>query len=130
MGQQVPSVLTNASATFTGTLSGNTRSYQLTSSGLSSPASAARIHFAQAGVNGGVIAFLCGGGGKPACPSGTSGTITGTITATDIQAITDQGLVPADFAAATRAIQSGNTYVNVHTASFSMGEIRGQITAY
>ena len=40
--------------------------YELTYSNLSSTASAAHIHFAQPGVNGGIVAFLCGGGGKPA----------------------------------------------------------------
>src|SRR5688572_16631729 len=30
--------------------------------------SAAHIHLGQFSVNGGVSAFLCGGGGKPACP--------------------------------------------------------------
>ena len=36
---------------------------------------AAHIHFGQRSVNGGVIAFFCGGGGRPACttPSATFG---------------------------------------------------------
>jgi CHRD domain len=28
------------------------------------------------------------------------------------------------------AIRSGNTYVNVHTANFPSGEIRGQVKVY
>jgi CHRD domain len=124
--QQVPSLLTNGSGTFTATISQSSISYTLTYSGLSSQVTVAHIHFAQPGVNGGVIAFLCGGGGKAACPA--SGTVSGTITATDIIGPADQGIAAGDFAGAVRAIQSGNTYVNVHSTTYPMGEIRGQIT--
>ena len=122
--QQVPPVLTNGRGTFTATISRHSISYKLTYSGLSSSVTAAHIHFAQPGVNGGVIAFLCGGGGKPACPSNG---VTGTITVADILAVPTQGLAVGNFAGAVRAIQNGSTYVNVHTVLFAEGEIRGQI---
>lgn len=125
--QQVPSILTDGRGTFTATINGNSLSYTLTYSGLSSSVLFAHIHFAQRGVNGGLFAFLCGGGNKPACPA--SGTVTGTITAADIVAITAQGLAAGNFAGAVGAIQSGTTYVNVHTTNFPAGEIRGQISA-
>ena len=125
--QQVPSILTNGRGTFKGTISSGSISYTLTYSRLSSPVTAAHIHFAQPGVNGGIFAFLCGGGGKPACPP-SGGTVTGTITAADILAIPTQGIVAGDFAGAVRAIESGNTYANVHSTTFPMGEIRGQIS--
>jgi hypothetical protein len=125
--QQVPSVLSNGRGTFTATIKNGSISYKLTYSGLSSPVTAAHIHFAQRGVNGGVIAFLCGGGNAPACPP-NGGTVTGTITAADILAIPTQGLAAGDFAGAVRAIKSGNTYVNVHSTNFPEGEIRGQIS--
>jgi hypothetical protein len=124
--QQVPSLLTDGTGTFTATISASSISYTLTYSGLSSQATVAHIHFAQRGVNGGVIAFLCGGGGKPACPA--SGPVSGTITATDIIGPADQGIAAGDFTGAVRAIESGYTYVNVHTTTYPMGEIRGQIT--
>jgi hypothetical protein len=125
--QEVPSKLTDGHGSFTATLSGNSISYTLTFSGLSAPAVAAHIHFAQRGVNGGIFAFLCGGGGKPACPS-AGGTVNGTITAADILAPSpDQGLAAGDFAGAVRALRSGNTYANVHSTRFPAGEIRGQI---
>jgi hypothetical protein len=125
--QEVPSKLTNGHGTFTATLNGSTISYSLTFSALSTPAVASHIHFAQRGVNGGIFAFLCGGGGKPACPA-AGGTVTGTIAAADILAPSpDQGLAAGDFAGAVRAIRSGNTYVNVHSTRFPAGEIRGQI---
>ena len=53
--------------------------------------------------------------------------MTGTITAADILPLTDQGLAEGDFAGAVRALESRNTYVNVHTTNFPGGEIRGQI---
>lgn len=127
--QEVPSKLTNGHGTFTAQINASSITYTLTFSGLTTPAVASHIHFAQRGVNGGIFAFLCGGGGKPACPA-AGGTVTGTITAADILAPTpDQGLAAGDFAGAVRAIQSGNTYANVHTTRFPAGEIRGQIKA-
>ena len=86
---------------------------------------AAHIQFGQPGVNGGILATLCGVSPKPACPA--IGPLTGTLVAADIQAIVDQGIALHDFDAALRAIRSGNTYVNVLSATFIKGEIRGQI---
>src|SRR5438874_4914738 len=39
----------------------------------------AHIHIGQNDVNGGIAAFLCGGSGKPPCPT-TAGTVEGSIT--------------------------------------------------
>lgn len=87
---------------------------------------AAHIHIGQKSVNGGVMAFLCGGGGRPACTA-TSGTFTGTITAADIMAVPAQGIAAGEFAEFLRAIRAGVTYANVHTNKHPGGEIRGQI---
>jgi hypothetical protein len=86
----------------------------------------AHIHLGQHSVNGGIAAFLCGGGDKPPCPA-TEGTVTGVIDPADIIGPTGQGLAPAEFAEFVRAIRSGNTYANVHTNKHPGGEIRGQI---
>jgi hypothetical protein len=85
----------------------------------------AHIHLGQVGVNGGVAAFLCGGGDKPACPS--SGTVTGTIVAADIIGPAGQGIAPGELSEVIHAMRAGKTYVNVHTTTFSGGEVRGQI---
>ena len=86
----------------------------------------AHIHFGKPGESGGVVAFLCGGGGKPACPA--AGTlIPGTIVADNVQALAGQNLAAGDMAAFVRAIRSGFTYANVHTNAFPAGELRGQI---
>ena len=126
--EEVPPRLTPATGTFVlhETADGMALEYELSYAGLSSPTTAAHIHFGQPGVNGEIIAFLCGGNGKPSCPA-LAGTITGTITADDIRAVPEQGLAAGDFAGALRIIRAGLAYVNVHTENFPAGEIRGQI---
>jgi hypothetical protein len=107
-------------------------SFTLTYDGLSGPPGAAHIHFGPTKVNGGVMVFFCGGGGKPACPATTSGTVTGTITAADIVGPTAQGIAAApagQLADVVRALLTGNGYANIHTAMFAGGEIRGQVFA-
>ena len=86
---------------------------------------ASHIHFAQRSVNGGVIAFLCGGGGKPPCPP-TEGTVTGVISAADVLD-SDRGIEAGAFEEFVQAIRAGHGYVNVHTNKWPGGEIRGQI---
>jgi hypothetical protein len=88
----------------------------------------AHIHFGKSQENGGILVFFCGGGGKPACPASTSGTITGTITAADVVGIPAQGVAPGDFASVVFAIRSGTSYANIHSAKWPMGELRGQIS--
>ena len=86
---------------------------------------AAHVHLGQAGVAGGVSFFLCGGGGKPACPA--SGKVTGTVVAADVIGPAAQGITAGEFAEALTAMRSGVTYVNVHNATYPNGEIRGQL---
>jgi len=127
--QEAPPVSTNGSGDFRAQLNyARTElefelNYEDLSNAPGAP-SAASIQFGQPGVNGGKLADLCGGA-KPACPA--TGPVTGTLSAADILAITGQGIIAGDFDAALRAIRSGNTYVNVKTANFVDGEIRGQI---
>ena len=103
--------------------------YELRYSGLTTAATAAHIHFGGRFLSGGVSAFLCGGGSKPACPEGTTteAVVTGTITAADIVGPTGQGIAAGDFEELVRAIRAGVTYANVHSTTFPGGEIRGQI---
>lgn len=87
----------------------------------------AHIHFAQRHVGGGVIAFLCGGGGQDPCTT-PNGDISGTITAANVIGPAGQGIAPGEFAELVRAMRAGATYANVHSSpSYPEGEIRGQI---
>jgi hypothetical protein len=109
-------------------------SYQMTYSGLSSDVIQAHIHFGQKPVNGGIIVYLCDNtetapAGTPACPN--SGTVTGTVTAPDVNPsgnpapVTSQGIAAGEFAGLVGAIENNDAYVNVHTDDFPNGEIAG-----
>lgn len=126
---EVPAVSTVASGRLRVTAGQNTLNYVLSYEDFEAqaPATAAHIHFAQANVNGGVIAFLCGGGDKPPCPP-TGGTVTGSIDAADIIGPANQGIAPGEFAEARQALLRGLVYGNVHSQTrFPGGEIRGQL---
>jgi CHRD domain len=124
---EVPPVVSQGQGTLKMTLSGASLSYTLIFTNLSSTAAAAHIQFARARDNGGVIVFLCGGGGKPACPSSLSGTVSGTITAADVIGTPVQGLSAGDFTTFATLLASQATYGNIHTAQFPAGEIRGEV---
>jgi hypothetical protein len=126
---EVPPNASPATGTFRATLdeTAQTITFTVDYRDLSVNPSVAHIHFGPPGINGGVMFFFCGGGGKPACPAATSGTITGTAAAADILGPVAQGIAPGDFANVVRAIRTGNSYANVHSATFPAGEIRGRV---
>ena len=101
--------------------------YVLKYSDLEANALFAHIHLGQRATTGGVIAFLCGGGTKPApCPP-TAGRVEGVITAADVVGPANQGIEPGNLVEALRALRKGYVYANVHTTKYPTGEIRGQI---
>jgi hypothetical protein len=131
--EEVPPISTNATAKLRASLNeaAKTVTFTLEYRDLATNLTAAHIHFGPRKVNGGIIAFFCGGGSsKPACPATTSGTVTGTITAADIVGPADQGIAKGDFARLVRAIKTGNAYANMHNERFPTGEVRGQIRAH
>ncbi len=126
--QEVPAISTQG----TGTLrlrvneAGTAITFELSFANLEGGAvGAAHIHFAQPGVIGAPIALLCGSP-KPACLPAPA-TNSGTIVAGDILAVPAQGIAAGELGEALRAMRAGVTYVNVHTATFPAGEIRGLI---
>jgi CHRD domain len=125
--QEVPSVNTQGRGVLRATMTRDQIRFRLTYANLSAPPLVAHIHVGQPGVNGGVAVFFCGGGGKPACPPNSSGSVSGTITAADVVGPTAQGFTAGDLASLERAIRAGVTYANMHTSNFPNGEIRGQI---
>jgi glucose/arabinose dehydrogenase len=103
-------VVTSGLGTGTLVLEGNTLHFDIRYSGLSGAASAAHIHGpASAGEFAGVMIGLNAFNGGA---FGTNGVLSGSVTVTPEQ---------------KAAILSGRTYVNIHTAANTGGEIRGQI---
>lgn len=132
--QEVPSVNTVAGGEFEGKLEGAGFSYTLTYSGLQAPVQQAHIHFAQAGVNGSIVVWLCGTTalpgppGTPVCP-GQGGSVSGFVTPDQVIAGSQ---APQQFPARALdalidAMLSGVAYANVHTSASPGGEIRGQV---
>jgi hypothetical protein len=113
-----------------------TLTFTLTFSGLSSPITQSHIHFGKRHVPGNVVVFFCASTGTPApagtanCGGGTSGTVTGTITAANVLGVPTQNITAGDFDALADAIESNTAYGNIHTTNFKAGEIRGEIRRF
>lgn len=132
--EEVPALSNLATGTFNMLIDFTDSSfdYELSFSGVSGTgATQAHIHFAQKGVNGGIMVFYCtnlgnGPPGTQGCPA--NGTVSGTITAADvIGGAASQGIAVGEFAEVLKGIRAGTVYVNVHSALFPGGELRGQI---
>jgi hypothetical protein len=130
--EEVPAISTTATGSFTAELvDESTLTYELTYSASElGVVTQSHIHLGQRTANGGISVFLCsnlgnGPAGTQACPA--SGTITGTITATNVIGPTAQGIAPGEFAELVRALRAGVAYANVHSTTFAGGEFRGQI---
>jgi hypothetical protein len=125
---EVPAVSTTARGRLKLQIDDSEIHYTLSYAGLEAPVRFAHIHFGQEDVNGGVAAFLCGGGTKPACPQ--SGEVSGTIVATDVIGPAEQGIAPGEIDELIAAIKAGKTYANIHSDKFPAGEARGQIDGH
>lgn len=114
-------VNTPATGTAMFAISGSSLTYSVTYSNLTVAPSASHIHTGTPSQSGGVQLNLCGAGAAPACPTTTSGTISGTADATYLATgATMDGVVTA--------MRSFGAYVNVHTPGpNAAGEIRGNI---
>ncbi len=95
--------------------------YSINFQGLESDATVSHIHFGALGVNGPVILPF-----NPGPPADTHGAFAGTLTAANF--IPDPAGGLNTFADAIAAIEAGDTYVNIHSAAFPAGEIRGQVS--
>jgi hypothetical protein len=131
--QEVPAVSSKATGDFRMRIDRQdaTITWELRYEGIESAVQQAHIHFGQHSVNGGISVFLCsnlgnGPAGTQACPQ-TAATLTGTIAASQVIGPNGQGMAPTQFDELLAAMRSGVTYVNVHSATFPGGEIRGQI---
>jgi len=130
---EVPAISTYALGTFTATLNADRTelAWELSFEKAQGNVTQAHIHFAQAGVNGGIMVFLCsnldnGPELTPHCPP--SGSIAGIAKAADVGAgAVAQGVEQGSFFEFSRALLQGVAYANVHSDLFPGGELRGQI---
>jgi hypothetical protein len=111
--------------------------YELSYDDLQGAVTQAHIHFGQRHTVSGIVVWLCETDAAqhpvpslrrpvtPQCPP--SGTVTGTIGPDKVIDVPGQGIAAGEFAELVRAIRAGATYVNVHSALFPLGEIRGQL---
>ena len=78
---EVPPINSTGTASFQMEISGTTITFTMTFSGLSSNLVVSHLHFAPTKVAGGVMIFLCGGGGQPADRALIGGALGATIQA-------------------------------------------------
>jgi CHRD domain len=128
---EVPPTASNATGTFHMEIDNSTSTptinFTMTYANMSGNPTFSHLHFGQFNVAGGVMIFLCGGGGQPSCPALTSSTFSGTITPANVTGPAAQGITAGDLATALEAVVEGESYANIHSAKFSPGELRGQV---
>jgi len=132
-------ISSGASGSFSATLnkSGDVVEYTLHYEGLESDVTQSHIHFGQRRTVGGIVVWLCQTQGTrapaavdaatPFCPGAREGTVSGTFNAAQVLAQSTQGIDAGQFDELIRAIRAGAAYANVHSTTFTPGEIRGQI---
>ena len=135
---EVPSLSTAASGQFYAVVNQAETEirYWMSFTDLSATVTQSHIHIGSHHTTGGIMVWLCGGtlpgpAGTPACstPPGTSAIVSGLLTAANVLAVPTQSVATGDegFAELLAAMRAGAAYVNVHSATFGPGEIRGQI---
>ena len=132
--EEVPATAVANTGTFTGTVNGagTEITFNLKYDVPEGTVTQAHLHFAQKGVNGGIVIFLCSNlpnapAGTQACPE-HSGTVSGTVDADNVLAQPSQSAVAGDLPSVLRAIRAGIVYANVHTDQLPGGSIRGQVS--
>lgn len=124
---EVPAVVTTGSGQVMVAVSSDQTSLNVTLnfSKLWGEAQSASLYLGSPGTTGGVVAVICGG--ASACPTTADGTVTIMLSASDVLAVTAQGLAAGDLASVIQALTNGAIYVNVVTSKFANGEVRGQL---
>ena len=132
--EEVPALSTPGGGRFEATINdeGTEVEWELRYFNMEGNVTQAHLHFAQRGVNGGIMVFLCsnlgnGPAGTQECPPSPA-TIHGTFDASDVVgSASSQGIAAGELFSVLRGIRGGVVYANVHTNLFPGGEIRGQL---
>jgi hypothetical protein len=132
--QEVPSISTTGTASFTADVAkdGQSVDWTMTYANLEGNVTQSHIHFGQRSVVGGISVFFCsnlgnGPAGTQACPGPHDGTISGTFGPADVIGPTAQGITAGQWDELVNAIDAGKAYVNVHSTIWPGGEIRAQL---
>jgi len=133
--EEPPAVSSTGSGDFRARIDrdGTAFDYELNFQDLEGDVTQAHIHLAQRGVNGGISVWLCGTddapgpAGTPSCGGPRSGSVSRTVSASDVIGPAGQGIAAGEFEELLTAMREGVTYVNVHSTRNPGGEIRGQI---
>lgn len=115
--REVPAVQSAATGTATFNRVGTSVTYTVSASGFTTPLTVGHVHIGAAGVIGSVIV--------PFTILAQSGTVA--IGAIDLSAPITQGNITISGDSLRTLFDNGTAYVNLHTAGFPGGEIRGQI---
>ena len=123
---------------FLGTLNaaGTQIDYTVVYFGLGSAVTQSHIHFGPPGIGGNIVLFLCtnltppaGAPTPPACPNNPGiNSVSGSLTAANVIAVSLQGIGAGAFSDVLDAMRGLTSYVNVHTTTYTGGEIRGIVT--
>jgi hypothetical protein len=134
-------VSTTGTGTFRATINDDETeiNYVLTFQDLEGDVRQGHIHIGLPQNQGGIVLWLCDSAANPS-PSATTpectvddplntraGSVTGTLTADDVQAQVGNGIEAGEFAEVIALIRAGTTYANVHSTKFPGGEVRSQI---
>lgn len=122
---EVPAVTTSASGSATFEAVGDTAiSFSVSVTGLTGTTQG-HIHTGAAGVNGGVLVWLLPANGTAA--QAPAPTLTGVISTGTIARSWIRGTTPITLDSLKALMRSRLVYVNIHTSTFTGGELRGQI---
>ena len=105
--------------------------YELSYEDLQGSITQSHIHLGGRSQSGGIMVFLCtnlgnGPAGTQACPAAPA-TISGTLRPADVIGPAGQGVTAGQWDELVAALESGVTYVNVHSTLYPGGEIRAQL---
>jgi len=136
--EEVPSISSLGQGFFFASLNdaGTQLTYSMVYFDPGSAVTQSHIHVGQLSVNGGITLFLCTNLAPPAgvpvpppCPNVPGQNfVQGILTAANVIPVAAQGISAGAFADVIHAMKAGFAYANIHTTTFTGGEIRGQIS--